>query len=70
MRMNASDPVVHQEVLNTSDEAAHLGTCPRTCSVMRKTREERLDEAWDDLGNTLRDMGEGNDVDSWGYVTH
>jgi len=26
------------------------------CSVPRKTKEQRLDEAWDDLGNTLREQ--------------
>lgn len=70
MRMNTSDPAVHQDGVVTSDDAAHLGTCQRTCSVLRKTREERLDDAWDDLGNTLREMGEGNDLDPWGRVEY
>jgi hypothetical protein len=33
MRLNTSDPAVHQEGIGTSDEAAHSGTPPCTGSV-------------------------------------
>jgi len=33
MRLNISDPAVHQEGVGTSDEAAHSGTSPCTCST-------------------------------------
>ena len=49
MRLNTSDRAVHQEGVGTSDEAAHSGTSPCTCSIVL-TEGEMIDlqgmESW------------------------
>ena len=43
--MNTSDPALHQEGVGTSDDAAHGGTPPCTCSAPRPSSDTFLELA-------------------------